>query len=63
MTTYCGVFVSDLERDDGDKDGYSNEILSGHSSNGGTSEQESEITVIPPSPLAISTILWQENCA
>lgn len=38
------------ERDDGDKDGYSNEILSGHSSNGGTSEQESEITVIPPSP-------------
>lgn len=38
------------ERDDGDKDGYSNENLSGHSSNGGTSEQESEITVIPPSP-------------
>ena len=53
MATYCGVFVSDLEndvRDDGDRDSYSDEILSGHSSDEGTSEQEREITVVPPSP-------------
>jgi len=41
-----GEFVSDRERVDRDKDGYSDEILSGHSSHGGMSEQESEITTI-----------------
>ena len=45
--------MSDLEndvRDDGDRDSYSDENLSGHSSDEGTSEQEREITVVPPSP-------------
>ena len=52
-------FVSNLERDDRDKDGHSDEILSGRSSHGGTSEQESEITTIIS---AVGTILSQENC-
>ena len=59
MATYCGVFVSDLERGDWENhnpncdrsaDGFSDELLSAHS------EQENEATVVgSPSPLPPST--------